>query len=141
MSVNVVCLVGLVAVRPTWDQESSLTSVLVVTAGGDGAFRERHRVVVERSFAGAVLALGVGQQIFVTGTVQRDHRNRVIVVARELWPIGDVPGGTGPSASVGTHASPREHQRAGHWRRVSIGSPRERLVWVRTTTVGRYRRG
>ena len=141
MSVNVVCLVGLVAVRPTWDQESSLTSVLVVTAGGDGAFRERHRVVVERSFAGAVLALGVGQQIFVTGTVQRDHRNRVIVVARELWPIGDVPGGTEPSASVGTHASPREHQRAGHWRRVSIGGPRERLVWVRTTTVGRYRRG
>jgi hypothetical protein len=139
VSVNVVCLVGLVAVRPTWDQESSLTSVLVVTAGGDGAFRERHRVVVERSFAGAVLALGVGQQIFVTGTVQRDHRNRVIVVARELWPIGDVPGGTEPSASVGTHASPREHQRAGHWRRVSIGGPRERLVWVRTTTVGRDR--
>ena len=139
MSVNAVCLIGLVAVRPTWDQESSLASVLVVTAGGDGAFRERHRVVVERSFAGAVLALGVGQQIFVTGTVQRDHRNRVIVVARELWPIGDVPGGTEPSASVGTHASPREHQRAGHWRRVSIGGPRERLVWVRTTTVGRDR--
>jgi hypothetical protein len=139
VSVNVVCLVGLVAVRPTWDQESSLASVLVVTAGGDGAFRERHRVVVERSFAGAVLALGVGQQIFVTGTVQRDHRNRVIVVARELWPIGDVPAGTASSASVGTHASPREHQRAGHWRRVSIGGPRERLVWVRTTTVGRDR--
>ena len=139
MSVNAVCLIGLVAVRPMWDRESSLASVLVVTAGGDGAFRERHRVVVERSFAGAVLALGVGQQIFVTGTVQRDHRNRVIVVARELWPIGDVPGGTEPSASVGTHASPREHQRAGHWRRVSIGGPRERLVWVRTTTVGRDR--
>jgi hypothetical protein len=88
-----------------------------------------------------VLALGVGQQIVVTGTVQRDRRKRVIVVARELWPIGDVPGGTEPSASVGTHASPREHQRAGHWRRVSIGGPRERLVWVRTTTVGRDRRG
>ena len=141
MSVNAVCLIGLVAVRPTWDQESSLASVLVVTAGGDGAFRERHRVVVERSIADVVLALGVGQQIFVTGTVQRDHRNRVIVVARDLWPIGDVPGGTEPSASVGTHASPREHQRAGHWRRVSIGGPRERLVWVRTTTVGRDRRG
>ena len=139
MSVNAVCLIGLVAVRPTWDQESSLASVLVVTAGGDGAFRERHRVVVERSITDVVLALGVGQQIFVTGTVQRDHRNRVIVVARDLWPVGDVPGGTEPSASVGTHASPREHQRAGHWRRVSIGGPRERLVWVRTTTVGRDR--
>jgi hypothetical protein len=124
-----------------WDQESSLASVLVVTAGGDGAFRERHRVVVKRSITEVVLALGVGQQIFVTGTMQRDHRNRVIVVARELWPIGDVPGGTESSASVGTHASPREHHRAGHWRRVSIGGPRERLVWVRTTTVGRDRRG
>ena len=139
MSVNVVCLIGLVAVRPTWDQESSLASVLVVTAGADGGFRERHRVVVERSITEVVLALGVGQQIFVIGTVQRDHRNRAIVVARELWPIGDVPGGTASSASVGTHASPHEHQRAGHWRRVSIGGPRERLVWVRTTTVGRDR--
>jgi hypothetical protein len=139
VSVNAVCLIGLVAVRPTWDQESSLASVLVVTAGGDGAFRERHRVVVKRSIADVALALGVGQQIFVTGTVQRDHRNRVIVVARDLWPVGDVPGATEPSASVGTHASPREHQRAGHWRRVSIGGPRERLVWVRTTTVGRDR--
>lgn len=141
MSVNAVCLIGLVAGRPMWDPESSLASVLVVTAGGDGAFRERHRVVVERSITEMVLALGVGQQIVVTGTVQRDRRKRVIVVARELWPIGDVPGGTEPSASVGTHASPREHQRAGHWRRVSIGGPRERLVWVRTTTVGRDRRG
>ncbi|MFZ0179350.1 MAG: hypothetical protein WAL84_05685 [Candidatus Dormiibacterota bacterium] len=139
MSVNAVCLIGLVAVRPTWDQESSLASVLVVTAGGDGAFRERHRVVVKRSITDVVLALGVGQQVFVTGTVQRDHRKRVIVVARELWPMGDVPDGTEPSASVGTHASPREHQRAGHWRRVSIGGPRERLVWVRTTTVGHDR--
>ena len=141
MSVNVVCLIGLVAFRPTWDEESSVASVLVVTAGGDGVFRERHRVVVARSITEVVLALGVGQQIYVTGTVQRDHRNRVIVVARALWPIGDVPGGTEPSASVGTHASPREHQRAGHWRRVLIGGPRERLVWVRTTTVGPDRRG
>jgi hypothetical protein len=139
VSVNAVCLIGFVAVRPTWDQESSLASVLVVTAGGDGALRERHRVVVKRSSAGAALALGVGQQIFATGTVQRDRRNRVIVVARELWPIGDVPDGTEPSAPVGTHASPREHQRAGHWRRVAIGGPRERLVWVRTTTVGHRR--
>jgi hypothetical protein len=139
VSINAVCLIGLVAVRPMWHQGSSLASVLVVTAGADGAFRERHRVVVERSITEVVLALGVGQQIFVTGTVQRDHRDRVTVVARELWPIGDVPGGTASSASVGTHASPREHQRAGHWRRVSIGGPRERLVWVRTTTVGRDR--
>jgi hypothetical protein len=139
VGVNVVCLIGLVAVRPTWDEESSLASVLVVTAGGDGAFRERHRVVVARSITEVLVGLVVGQQIFVTGTVQRDHRNRVIVLARKLWPIADVPGGTEPSASVGTHASPREHQRAGHWRRVSIGGPRERLVWVRTTTVGRHR--
>ena len=139
MSVNAVCLVGLVAVRPMWDEESSLASVLVVTAGGDGAFRERHRVAVGRSIADVALALCVGQQVFATGTLQRDHRNRVIVAARELWPVGEVPGGTESSAGVGTHASPREHQRAGHWRRVSIGGPRERLVWVRTTTVGHRR--
>ena len=139
MSVNAVCLIGLVAVRPMWDQDSSLASVLVVTAGGDGAFRERHRVVVKRSIAGAALALGVGQQVFVAGTVQRDYRSRVIVVARDLWPIGDEPSETAVGVSVGTHASPREHQRAGHWRRVSIGGPRERLVWVRMTTVGRGR--
>src|ERR1700676_555176 len=137
MSVNVVCLIGLVAVRPTWDEESSLASVLVVTAGGDGAFGERHCVVVERSIACAALALGVGQQVFVAGTVQRDRRSRVIEVAGDLWPIGNVPSETTAGVSVGTHASPREHQRALHWRSVSIGGPRERLVWVRTTTVRR----
>ena len=139
MSVNAVCLIGFVADRPTWDQESSLASVLVVTAGGDGALRGRHRVVVTRSSAGAVLALGVGQQVFVSGTVQRDQRKRVIVVVRDLWPVADAPGATELNAGVGTHASPREHQRAGHWRRVSIGGARERLVWVRTTTVGHRR--
>jgi hypothetical protein len=139
MSVNAVCLIGLVAVRPMWDDESSLASVLVVTAGGDGAFRERHRVAVGRSIADVALALRVGQQVFATGTLQRDHRNRVIVAARDLWPVADAPGATEPSAGVGTHASPREHQRAGHWRRVSIGGTRERLVWVRTTIVGRDR--
>ena len=30
---------------------------------------------------------------------------------------------------------PREHQRAGHARRVAIGTARERLIWVRPTTV------
>jgi hypothetical protein len=137
VSVNAVCLIGLVAVRPMWDEESSLASVLVVTAGGDGAFRERHRVTVGRSIADVALALCVGQQVFVAGTVQRDQRNRVIVVVRDLWPIGDMPAETTVSAPMGRHASPREHPRAGHWRRVSIGGPRERLVWVRTTTVGR----
>jgi len=116
-----------------------LASVLVVTAGGDRAFRERHRVVVEPSMAGAVLALGVGQQIFVTGTVQRDHRNRVIVVARDLWPIGDVPSETTAGVSVGTHASPREHHRAGHWRRGLDRRSSRTPVWVRTTTVGHDR--
>lgn len=139
MSVNAVCLIGLVAVRPMWDRESSLASVLVVTAGGDAAFRERHRVLVDGSIAEVALALGVGQQVFAAGTVQRDHRSRVIVVARDLWPIGDLPRETAAGVSIGTHASPREHQRAGHWRRISIGGPRERLVWVRTTTVRRGR--
>src|ERR1700694_2012993 len=119
-----------------WDQESSLASVLVVTARGDGAFRERHRVVIKRSIAGAALALDVGQQVFVAGTVQRDYRSRVIVVARDLWPIGGVPSETAVGVSIGTHASPREHQRAGHWRRVSIGGPREPLGWGGATPVG-----
>jgi hypothetical protein len=36
---------------------------------------------------------------------------------------------------TGSHASPREHLRAGHGRRVAIGTARERLVWVRPATV------
>jgi hypothetical protein len=135
VSINVVLIVGLVAVRPIWTHDSSSASLLVATVEGDGACRERHRVVVARSLADLAVSLGVGQQVFVSGTVQRDHKGRVMVVARELWPVGGAPGATQAEAAMGTHASPHAHQRVGHWRRVSIGGPRERLVWVRPTIV------
>ena len=137
MSVNAVSLIGLVAARPTVDQASGSAWLPVVTAVVDGAGRERHRVVAERGLAASALLLRVGQTVFVAGFLRRDHSRRVIVVAHDLWPVGDALGEPADAVSAGTHASPREHERAGHWRRVSIRSPREHLVWVRPTTVGR----
>jgi len=139
MSVNAVHLIGLVAARPALDRQRASASLLVVTARSDGALRECHRVVAERGLADVVLTLSVGQTVFVAGSLQRDHARRLIVVAGALWALGDAPGHPVDAEAQGTHASPREHERVGHWRRVFLGSPREHLVWVRSTTVRRGR--
>ena len=43
----------------------------------------------------------------------------------------------GSETPKGTHASPAPHERVGHFRRVGVGTDRERLVWIRPTLVSR----
>jgi hypothetical protein len=143
MGVNAVYMMGVVAARPLRDATQQRCAVLVVTAELQGDARARHRVIAEDGLVDVAAALVVGQSVYVTGRLQRDESQRVIVVARDLWPLEDAPEPPAGTAPTGTHASPREHRRTGHWRRVSIGTRRERLVWVRATTVsdGRRARG
>lgn len=135
MGVNAVYLMGLVAARPFRDPGRQQCTLLVVTAEQYVEVRERHRVVAGRELVGAASVLAVGQSVYITGSLQRDDSRRVIVAARELWPLTDTPEPASDAVVVGTHASPRERERTGHWRRVGITTPRERLVWVRPTTV------
>ena len=135
MGVNAVYIMGMVAARPFRDAEQEQCALLVVTAELHGDVRARHRVIAVGGLANVAATLVVGQSVYVTGRLQRDDSQRVIVVARDLWPLADAPEPPSDAAPTSTHASPREHQRTGHWRRISIGSKRERLVWVRPTTV------
>jgi hypothetical protein len=136
VQVNAVYLIGLVAARPFPDPEQARCSLLVVTAAPHGTTLERHRVVADRDMAATAVALNVGQSLFVRGTLQRDGMRRTVIVARELWPLSHAPDSSADAPSSGTHAAPREHERIGHWRRVGLNTLRERLVWVRATTVG-----
>jgi hypothetical protein len=134
MGVNVVYIMGMVAARPLRDATQERCALLVVTAEL-GHARARHRVIAEDGLVDVAATLIVGQAVYVTGRLQRDDSHRVTVVARDLWPLADAPEPPSDAAPTGTHASPREHQRTGHWRRVGIGTRRERLVWVRAATV------
>jgi len=84
-----------------------------------------------------VTTFAVGETVYVRGRLGRfDDTRRVAVIAAEAWsilPPPAIPDLDGPPAR--THASPVEHQRRGHLRHVGIGTPRERLVWVRPATV------
>jgi hypothetical protein len=57
------------------------------------------------------------------------------VIAERAFATLPAPPPPEEAAVTGSHASPREHLRAGHARRVAIRTARERLVWVRPTTV------
>ena len=75
---------------------------------------------------------------YVEGRLGRiDARRPVAVIATQAWPIQPTPPPPpAESPGAGSHASPREHLRRGHPRRIAIGTRRERLIWVRPTTVG-----
>jgi hypothetical protein len=135
MGVNAVYIMGMVAARPLRHATQQRCALLVVTAELRGDARARHRVIAEDGLVDVAATLVVGQSVYVTGRLQRDDSHRVIVVARDLWPLADAPEPPTNAAPTGAHASPREHQRTAHWRRVGIGTRRERLVWVRATTV------
>jgi hypothetical protein len=80
----------------------------------------------------------IGSEVFVEGTIVLEAvRRRHVVLGHTLILVN--ASGAPPSASSETlthHLSPRPHERAGHWRRLGLGTPRERLVWVNSASVG-----
>ena len=78
-----------------------------------------------------------GTLVLFDGALTRsEERRRHVVRARRLVPLFDVPASEPRRYPTGMHAAPVPHERAGHFRLVGVGTPRERLVWVRPTTVG-----
>lgn len=134
MSVNRVWLMGHVsaALRPTSDGAEFLVATvrhLVASTRID-----RHLV---RS-ADSPESLLTGAHVMVEGRLAFDeNRQRHVIIADRIVDLAPPPGpGLGPGPLTSTHASPSPHERAGHWRRIGTGTPRERLVWVRATAVG-----
>lgn len=136
-AVNQVHLIGLVATGPHPVGGSGAVGFLLVTERDHGTGIDRHRVLVEPSLQVDVTGFAVGETVYVRGRLGRfDDTRRVTVIAAEAWSILPplaAPGPDGPPSR--THASPVQHQRRGHFRRVGIGTSRERLVRVRPATV------
>ena len=135
---NQVHLIGLVATRSYSIGESGAVGFVLITEQTRGVGIDRHRVVAESDLPVDVTTFAVGETVYVRGRLARfDDTRRVAVIAAETWSILPPPTVPDPEEPLSrTHASPVEHQRRGHLRRVAIATPRERLVWIRQTTVG-----
>ncbi|MGP8161372.1 MAG: hypothetical protein ACLQGJ_09175 [Candidatus Dormibacteria bacterium] len=134
---NSACLIGLVAClpRPVGDR-GDVGFLLLTERDLSGQRVDRHRVILPARHAPDLAEFMPGATVYVEGHLARHgERRRVSVIAHRAWSIAPAPPAPEEDRPVGTHASPREHQRAGYARRVAIATPRERIVWVRPTTV------
>jgi hypothetical protein len=134
MSVNRVWLMGVVALapRPASDElGGGQVSLVGVLHHGKTEVVDRFRVrSLDASFP------PVGTEILVEGSLVTRGSRRVVLATRVMVLVEPAERSV-PSAPVGgTHASPTQHDRRGHWRTLGRGTARERIVWVRSTTVG-----
>jgi hypothetical protein len=134
---NSVALIGLVACRPRPVGEDGEIGFLLLTHRDPaGARVDRHRVILPARRRPDLVEFLPGATVYVEGHLARHGaRARVSVIAHRAWAIAPAPPPPAEAPATGTHASPREHLRAGYARRVGIGTENERLVWVRPTTV------
>ena len=134
---NKACLIGLVACVPRpVGGDGEVGFLLLTQRDASGERVDRHRVILPARHAPDIAEFSPGATVYVEGHLARHgERQRVSVVAHRAWTIAPAPPPPEEERPSGTHASPREHERAGHARRVAIGTARERLVWVRPTTV------
>ena len=137
MSLNRVWLLGRVADPCVVTDDGVMLTVATVDGAAIGEMVERHLV---RYVSDVPDPLTVGSLVMVAGCVTVDeHLQRAVVVASEVTALVQARELAAPAPSGGTHASPVAHQRAGHFRRVGVGTERERLVWVHSTAVGGWR--
>lgn len=134
-SVNRVFLAGVVATPPR-EVDGVWQFTLGVPVERDRReWLERCVVSAAGPCGETVTDLHIGQAVYVDGRLAGDA-DGVVVVASTIIVLGDAPAEPATQiAPEGTHASPCAHQRAGHPRRLHLGTPRERVVWVRSTTV------
>jgi len=135
--VNRACLIGLVAcvARPV-GTDGDLGFLLLTRRDPAGERVDRHRVILTLLHVPDLAEFTPGATVYVEGHLARHgERGRVSVIAERAFAILPAPPPPEQAAVTGSHASPREHLRAGHARRVAIGTARERLIWVRPTTV------
>jgi hypothetical protein len=135
--VNSACFIGLVACLPRPVGDGGEVGFLLITQRDPAGNRiDRHRVILPARHTPDLAEFSPGATVYVEGHLARHgDRHRVSVIAHRAWSIAPAPSPPEEERPTGTHASPREHQRAGHGRIVARGTPRERLIWVRPTTV------
>jgi hypothetical protein len=135
--VNSACLIGLVACLPRpVGADGEVGFLLLTQRDASGERVDRHRVILSPLHTPDLAEFLPGATVYVEGHLARHgERQRVSVIAHRAWSIAPAPPAPEEAPGTGTHASPREHQRAGHARRVAIGTATERLIWVQPTIV------
>ena len=137
-SINRVFLIGVVAALPV-ERDGVCRLVIGIPAERAGAeWLERVDVEVSGRLSDVAKELRTAEPIYAEGRLTRSPGGGVVVVAASLFAVGEPPPPPDvPDGVAGSHASPRPHDRAGHPRRIHIGTPRERVIWVQPTKVGR----
>lgn len=135
---NRACLIGLVACRPrpVRGDPKEFGFLLLTQRDPAGERVDRHRVILAAARVPDLAEFVPGATAYVEGHVARHgERSRISVIVERAWSISPPPPPPADFPATSSHASPREHPRVGHARRVAIGTARERVVWVRPTTV------
>ena len=137
-SVNRVFLIGIVAALPV-ERDGVCRLVIGIAAGrGRAEWLERVDLEVSGRLSDVAKELRTAEPIYAEGRLTRSPEGGVVVAVATLFAVGEPPQPHEmPDAVTGGHASPRPHDRAGHPRRIHIGTARERVVWVQPTKVGR----
>lgn len=131
-SLNRVDLIGVVASRVHRVSARETAGFVLVTerTGGDGV--ERHRVLLGARARSE--AFQIGDRAYLRGHLEC-VRGRTVVVAHDAFCVEVAAPPEAAPPPAGTHRSPVAHERRGHLRHVALGTPRERLVWVRASSV------
>lgn len=132
---NKVLLIGLVTTAPRESAGIVAFEVGVPEERLGRQWLQRATVITEGHLADDARALRPAQWIFVEGQLTvRD--GLPVIEAAALFTIAAAPSSpVDKQVPERTHASPRPHDRIGYPRRLYAGTPRERIVWVRPTTV------
>jgi hypothetical protein len=136
-SVNRVLLMGLVAAQARQGKGGCELVVAVPEERAGRTWLERIALIVPDRLVGEAMELRPAQPVHAEGYLARAGTGAVAVVVDRLLSLGEAPPEQpAPRQPVGSHASPQAHERAGHPRRIHIGRPDERIIWVRPARVG-----
>ncbi len=139
-SVNTVLLLGVVAAEPRQRDDSCDLVIGVPEERAGRSWLERIALTVHGRLVPEAMELRPAQPIHAAGHLSRGPSGRVVVMVSHLFAIGEAPPAAPESrAPLGSHASPHPHERVGHPRRIHIGRPDERIIWVRPAHVGGQR--
>jgi hypothetical protein len=136
MALHKVWLIGSVAIasRTLVDEWGAGRAFVVATRRDDfpEVIIDHHQV--RDTHSAQVLALGTDVLVEDQVVLVRES-DRHIVLARSVMALSTPPEPDHESPGMNTHRSPMSHLRSGHWRRLKLGQPDQRLVWVRESRV------
>jgi hypothetical protein len=135
-SVNRVLLIGLVGAQARQGQDGCELVVAVPEERAGRTWLERITLILPDRLVRDATELRLAEPVHAEGYLTRGSAGGVVVIANRLMSVGEAPHEHPTSSQpLRSHASPRAHERAGHPRRIHVGRPDQRIIWVRPTRV------